>query len=259
MSTMVHPAAFVDERAQIGTGVTIGPGAVIGPHVRVGDRTTIGSHALLTGWTRIGSGCRIHHGAVLGSPPQDLKYTGDEPSYLEIGDLTEIREYVTANLATEAGATTRIGSHVLLMAYSHVAHDCTVGDHAIIANAVQMAGYVTIEDWAIVGGGTVIHQFTRVGRHSMIGGGSRIPQDVAPYVRMAGSPPRLGGINRVGLERRGFSPETLQGLDRAYRILFREKRPVADAVARIRAELPGDPEVEHLARFAETSVRGLTR
>ena len=259
MSTMVHPAAFVDERAELGAGVEIGPGAVIGPHVRVGDRTTIGSHTLLTGWTRIGSGCRIHHGAVLGSPPQDLKYTAKEPSYLEVGDSTEIREYVTANLATDPGATTRIGSHCLLMAYSHVAHDCSLGDHVIIANAVQMAGYVSIEEWAIVGGGTVIHQFTRIGRHAMIGGGSRIPQDVAPFVRVAGSPPRMAGINKVGLERRDFPPATLSALDRAYRILFRERLAVLDAVAKIRAELPGDPEVERFARFAETSVRGLTR
>jgi UDP-N-acetylglucosamine acyltransferase len=256
---MVHPAAFVDERAELGAGVEIGPGAVIGPHVEVGDRTTIGSHALLTGWTRIGSGCRIHHGAVLGSPPQDLKYEGREASYLEIGEATEIREYVTANLATEPGASTRIGRDCLLMAYSHVAHDCALGDHVIIANAVQMAGYVTIEEWAIVGGGTVIHQFTRIGRHSMIGGGSRIPQDIAPFVKVAGSPPRMAGINRVGLERRGFTRETTQALDRAYKILFRQGLAVGDAVARIRAELAGDPAVEHLARFAETSVRGLTR
>jgi len=259
VSTVVHPAAFVDERAQLGVGVEIGPGAVIGPHVRVGDRTTIGSHALLTGWTRVVGGCRIHHGAVLGSPPQDLKYTATEPSFLEVGDHTEIREYVTANLATEAGATTRIGHHCLLMAYALDAHNSELGDHVIIATAVQMAGYVAIHDWAIVGGGTVIHQFTRIGRHSIVGGGSRIPQDVAPFVMVAGSPPRLGGINRVGLERRGFSAETVKALDRAYRILFRQKLPVAEAVARIRTELEGQPEVEHLARFAETSVRGLTR
>ena len=256
---MVHPAAFVDERAQLGTGVEIGPGAVIGPDVRIGDRVTIGSHALLTGWTRVGSGCRIHHGAVLGSPPQDLKYTRREPSFLEVGEDTEIREYVTANLATDPGATTRIGHRCLLMAYSHVAHDCAVGDHVIVANAVQMAGYVTIEDWAIVGGGTVIHQFTRIGRHGMIGGGSRIAQDVAPFVRVAGSPPRMAGINKVGLERRDFPATTIQALDRAYRILFREKLAVEEAVAKIRSELPGDSEVEHFARFAETSVRGLTR
>ena len=171
----------------------------------------------------------------------------------------EIREYVTANLATEPGATTRIGRNCMLMAYAHVAHDCSLGEHVIVANAVQMAGYVSIEEWAIVGGGTVIHQFTRIGRHSMIGGGSRIPQDVAPFVRVAGSPPRMAGINRVGIERRGFSRETTEALERAYRILFRQGLPVGEAVAQIRAELPGDPAVEHFARFAETSVRGLTR
>jgi len=259
VSTMVYPAAFIDERAELGASVEIGPGTVIGPHVRVGDRTTIGSHALLTGWTRIGSGCRIHHGAVVGSPPQDLKYSGTEPSFLAIGDNTEIREYVTANLATEPGATTHVGAECMLMAYSHVAHDCSLGDHVIIANAVQMAGYVSIEEWAIVGGSTVIHQFTRIGRHCMIGGGSRIAQDVAPFVCVAGSPPRMAGINRVGLERRGFTPETLHALDRAYKILFRQGLPVEEAVARLRSELCGDPAVEHLARFAETSVRGLTR
>ena len=258
MTLAIHPAAFVDERAHLGAGVTVGPGAVIGPHVKVGDGTSIDSHALVTGWTTVGRGCRLHHGAVVGSPPQDLKYTG-EKSYLEIGDHTEIREYVTANLATEPGATTRIGSHCLLMAYAHVAHNCQIGDHVILANVVQMAGYVTVEDWAIVGGATVVHQFVRIGRHSMIGGGSRVSQDVAPFVKAAGSPPRLAGINQVGLERRGFSTSTREALDRAYRILFREGLAVPAAVAQIRAELPGIPEVETLARFAETSARGLTR
>ena len=258
MKTEVQPASFVDDRAQLGIGVTIEPGAVIGPHVRIGDRTRVGSHTLLTGWTKIGHDCRIHHGAVLGSPPQDLKYTG-EPSNLEVGDHTEVREYVTANLATESGATTRIGSHCLLMAYAHVAHNCQIGDHVVLANAVQMAGYVTIEDWAIVGGSTVIHQFVRIGRHSMVGGGSRIPQDVAPYIKVAGNPPRLAGINSVGLERRGFSPGTCAAINRAYRILFREQRTVTDAVVRIRAMPDGMPETEYLARFAETSARGLTR
>jgi UDP-N-acetylglucosamine acyltransferase len=258
MSVAIHPGAFVDERAVLGTGVTIGPGAVVGPDVQVGDGTTVGSHALLTGWTTIGRACKIHHGAVLGSPPQDLKYSG-ERSQLEVGDHTEVREFVTANLATEPGATTHIGSHCLLMAYSHVAHNCEVGDHVILANAVQMAGYVVIEDWAIVGGGTVVHQFVRIGRHSMVGGGSRISQDVAPFVKAAGSPPRLAGINGVGLERRGFSAETREALEQAYRILFRERLPVTEAVTRLRATLGGVPEVEQLARFAETSARGLTR
>jgi UDP-N-acetylglucosamine acyltransferase len=213
---------------------------------------------MLDGWTTLGRECRVHHGAAIGGPPQDLKYEGGE-SYLVIGDRTVIRECATANLATEPGATTRVGSDCLLMAYSHVAHNCAIGDHAILANAVQLAGYVAVEDWAIVGGGTVVHQFCRVGRHSMIGGGSRISQDVAPFVKAAGSPPRLAGINSVGLQRRGFTPEAVAGLERAYRMLFRDKLTAAEAVARMRAELGGVHEVEVLARFVETSARGITR
>ncbi len=258
MMTDIHPAAFVEDGAQLGTGVTIGPGAVIGPNVRIGDGTSIGSHALVTGWTTIGKRCRLHHGAVAGSPPQDLKYAGGT-SYLEIGDDTELREYVTANLATEPGATTRIGSHCLLMAYSHVAHNCQLGDHVMIANAVQFAGYVTVEEHAIVGGGTLVHQFVRIGRHSIAGGGSRVVQDIAPFMMAAGSPPRCTGLNRVGLERRGFSAETREALGAAYRLLFREGITVVDAVARMRERFPAIHEVEVLARFAETSARGLTR
>lgn len=256
--TRVHPAAFVDPKARLGEGVVIGPGAVVGPDVAIGDGTRVDSHALVTGWTTVGRDCHLHHGAVVGSPPQDLKYLG-EPSYLVIGDRTVVREYATANLATEPGFTTRIGSDCLLMAYSHVAHNCQVGDRVVIANAVQMAGYVVVDDWAIVGGGTVVHQFTRIGRHAMIGGGSRIPQDIAPYVKAAGSPPRNAGVNTVGLERRGFAKETRTAIERAYRIFFREGLTSAAAVARIRAELGGIPEVEHFARFCETSVRGISR
>jgi UDP-N-acetylglucosamine acyltransferase len=258
MSTLIHPAAFVESGAQLGNGVVIGPGAVVGPHVTIGDGTRIDSHALVTGWTRVGARCHVHNGAVLGSAPQDLKYDGAE-SYLEVGDDTVVREFVTANLATDPGATTRIGSHCLLMACCHVAHNCALGDHVIVANAVLFAGYVSVEDWAIVGGGTVVHQFTRLGRHCMIGGGSRISQDVAPFVKAAGSPPRLAGINRIGLERRGFTSAACDAIDQAYRLLFRKGLTVDAAVAEMRAAFPGDAEIEHLARFAETSARGLTR
>ena len=151
MSVTIHPAAFVRRARRSRPGRHRRAGAVIGPNVRIGDRTRIGSHALVTGWTRIGHDCRLHHGAVVGSPPQDLKYSG-EVSYLEVGDHTELREYVTLNLATEPGATTRVGHHCLLMAYAHIAHNCQVGNHVVIANACQFGGYVTIEDWAIVGG-----------------------------------------------------------------------------------------------------------
>ena len=258
MSVRIHPAAFVDPGAQLGVDVTIGPGTIVGPGVKVGDRTQVDAHVLLTGWTTVGSGCRLHHGAVLGSPPQDLKYSG-EPSFLEVGDRTVLREYVTANLATEPGFTTRVGDDCLLMAYSHVAHNCQVGSRVVIANAVQMAGYVVVDDWAIVGGGTVVHQFVRIGRHSMIGGGSRIPQDVAPYVKTAGSPPRNAGVNSIGLERRGVPEATRRALEQAYRIFFREGYTSARAVEEIRASLPGVSEVEHFARFCETSVRGVSR
>jgi UDP-N-acetylglucosamine acyltransferase len=259
VSVLIHPAAHVDPAAQLGVDVSVGPGTIVGPNVVVGDRTRIDSGARLDGWTKIGADCHVHHGAVIGTAPQDLKYKEGEPSYLTVGDRTALREYVTANRATEPGATTTIGSDCLLMAYVHVAHNCSIGDHVVIANIVQFAGYVAIEDWAIIGGGTLVHQFTRVGCHAIVGGMSRVTQDVAPYVKAAGSPPRNAGLNGIGLERRGFPEATRDALDRAYRILFRDKLTVKDATQRMRSEFPGIAEVEHLARFAETSVRGLTR
>ncbi|MGH7742846.1 MAG: acyl-ACP--UDP-N-acetylglucosamine O-acyltransferase, partial [Candidatus Eiseniibacteriota bacterium] len=213
----------------------------------------------LDGWTRLGADCRVSHGAALGGAPQDLKYRPGPPSYLEFGERTVIREFVTANLATAPETTTRVGRDCLLMAYSHVAHDCAIGDHVVIANAVQFAGFVAVEDWAILGGGSLVHQFVRIGCHAMVGGGTRISQDVAPYIKCAGSPPRLAGLNAIGLERRGIPDATRQALERAYRILFRDGLTATEAAARMRGEFPGVAEVEHLARFAETSVRGLTR
>ena len=221
MSVRIHSTALVDPQARLGADVEVGPGSIVGPHVTLGDRTRIDAHAMVTGWTTLGSDNHVHHGAVLGSPPQDLKYAG-QPSYLVVGERNVFREYVTANLATEPGESTRIGSDGLLMAYAHVAHNCAIGDHVVIANAVQLAGYVVVDDWAIVGGGTVVHQFTRIGRHSMIGGGSRVSQDIAPFVKSAGSPPRNAGINAIGLERRGFARETRDAIERAYRIFFRD-------------------------------------
>jgi UDP-N-acetylglucosamine acyltransferase len=259
VSARIHPAAFVDPAARLGVDVQIGPGAVIGPEVTLGDRTRVDSHALIEGWTTVGADCHVHHGAVLGTAPQDLKYVRGEPSFLVVGDHTTVREYVTANLATEAGGTTRIGNHCLLMAYSHVAHNVSLGDHVVIANSVQFAGYVSVEDWVIVGGTTGVHQFVRIGCHAMVGGGARVTQDIAPYVKCAGGTPHNAGLNRIGLERRGFPKSTIDALDRAYRTLFRDGLTVVEAVKRLRAEWPDIPEVEHLARFAETTARGLTR
>ena len=214
----------------------------------------------LDGWTRFGADCHVSHGAALGGPPQDLKYRAGTPTFLEFGERNQIREFVTANLATEPGTATRVGSDCLLMAYSHVAHDCSIGDQVVVANAVQFAGYVAVEDWAIVGGATVVHQFVRIGCHAMVGGGSRISQDVAPYVKCAGSPPRLAGTQLDRARAARCSPNRFAArLDRAYRMLFRDGLTITEAVARMRTEYAGIAEVERLARFAETSVRGLTR
>jgi UDP-N-acetylglucosamine acyltransferase len=258
VSVTVHPTAIVEHGARLGADVSIGPGSIVGGHVTLGDRTRVDSHVLVTGWTRVGSDSHLHHGAVLGTAPQDLKYPGEE-SYLELGHHVVVREFVTANLATDPGAATRIGDSCMLMACAHVAHNCVLGDHVIVANAVLFAGYVTVEDWAIVGGGSQIHQFTRIGRHSMLGGGSRVTQDIAPFIKAGGSPPRLGGLNRIGLQRRGFARATCEALEDAYRLLFRGGLTVERAVAAMRAAHPGVPEVEVLAHFAETSARGLTR
>ena len=258
MSTHVHPAAFVDPGARLGPGVTIGPGAIIGPDVEIGEGTRVDAYALVTGWTRVGRNCQIFHCAVVGVAPQDLKYRG-EKTYVEVGDETILREFSTVHRATAPEGTTRVGSHCLLMANAHVAHDSTVGDHCVLANAVSLAGFVTVEEYAILGGTVGVHQFTRVGAHSIVGGLSRVIQDVIPYGKAGGNPLRIVGLNSIGLSRRGFAPDVQAALKRAYRLLFRENLPVSEAVARMRAECLSCPEVERMARFAETSVRGLTR
>lgn len=254
----VHPLALVDPHAQLATDVTVGPFCWVGPDVMLGAGTVLDSHVRVDGHTTVGARVRLHAGAVLGGPPQDLKFRG-ETTFLTVGDDTVIRECVTANLASEEGASTRIGAGCLVMAYAHVAHNTIVGDHVILANGVQLAGYVTIEDWAIVGGLTPVHQFVRIGAHSMVGGGCRVPQDVAPFTRAAGQPLKPIGLNAIGLARRGFTAERIAELKEAYRLLFRSDLRVVDAVARMRADLPASPEVEHFARFALDSQRGLTR
>ena len=254
----VHSLAVVDPRARLGTDVRVGPFCWVGPDVTLGAGVVLDSHVRIDGHTTLGARARVHAGAVLGGPPQDLKYRG-EISYLTIGDDTVIRECATANLASEEGAATRIGARCLIMAYAHIAHNTSVGDQVILANGVQLAGYVTIEDWAIIGGLTPVHQFVRIGAHAMVGGGCRVSQDVAPYTRAAGQPLKAIGLNAVGLARRGFLPERIAEIKQAYKMLFRSDLRVEDAASRIRAELPTSPEIEHFVRFALDSKRGLTR
>ena len=256
--TVIHPSAIVDPAARLGQGVVVGPWAMIGAGVEVGDGTEIGPRVLIERDTVLGEDCRLFNGAVLGTDPQDLKYQG-EPTVLEVGDRTVIREFATLNRGTNASGRTVVGSDCMIMAYAHVAHDCELGNHVILSNSVNMAGHVLIEDWVIVGGITPIHQFVRIGAHAFVGGGSRIAQDVPPYCRAAGNPPALFGLNTVGLERRGFSEEVRAALKKTYRILFQSKLNVAQAVARVDEEVPALPEVLHLVSFLQSSDRGVTR
>jgi UDP-N-acetylglucosamine acyltransferase len=256
-ATLVHPTALVHADAELGQGVTVGPWAIVGPGVRVGDGTEIGPRVLVERDTVVGEDCRISNGAVLGTDPQDLKYQG-ESTVLEVGDRTVIREFATLNRGTAASGRTLVGSDCLLMAYSHVAHDCELGNHVVLSNSVNMAGHVLIEDWVIIGGLTAIHQFVRIGAHAFVGGASRLPQDVPPYCRVAGNPSKLYGLNGVGLERRGLSPETRAALKKAYGILFRSKLNLSEAVTRAENEVSSIPEVRHLLAFIKASERGIT-
>lgn len=255
---LIHPSAIVHPEAVIGDGVEVGPWTIVGPGATIGEGTRIGSNVLVDGDTTIGTHCEIFHGAVLGTAPQDLKFKGEQ-TRLFVGDRTTIREYATLNRGTSASGETVVGSDCLLMAYSHVAHDCRVGNHVVLANSVNMAGHVTIEDWAIVGGLTPIHQFVRIGAHSFIGGGSRIPQDVPPYCRAAGNPPKLYGLNSVGLDRRGFSKETRLALKKAYRLVFSSTSTVTQGIAQAESEVVQLPEVRQFLQFIRDSDRGVTQ
>ena len=254
--TKIHPTAIVDAAAVLGVGVVVGPWALIGPQVSIGDGTEVGPRVYIEKDTVVGEDCFLANGAVLGTDPQDLKFKGEKTT-LEVGDRTIIREFATLNRGTSASGRTVVGSDCLLMAYTHVAHDCEIGNHVILANAVNMAGHVVIEDWVIVGGVTPIHQFVRIGAHAFIGGGSRVPQDVPPYCRAAGNPPKLYGLNTVGLERRGLSDEVRKALKQAYRVLFQGDENMSRSVERAEREVPPIPEVRHLLEFIRASERGV--
>jgi len=255
--TSVHSTAVVHADAVLHPGVELGPFAVIGPGVELGANVRVGAHAVIERDTRVGEGCRISHGAVVGSDPQDLKYAG-ESTRLEVGDRTRIREFCTLNRGTAATGITRIGSDCLLMAYTHVAHDCTVGDHVILSNAVQIGGHVHVGDWAILGALTGAHQFTRIGEHSFIGGATKIAQDVPPYVLADGNPCQARGINSVGLQRRGYSQESIYGLRAAFRTLFKNRAlNLGQALNELELQDELTAEVRSLMKFIRESERGV--
>jgi UDP-N-acetylglucosamine acyltransferase len=256
MNTSIDDRAVVHPKAQLGERVTVGPFTIIEENVVIDEGTHIGSNVLIASGTRIGKECRIHHGAVLGTVPQDLKFR-DEQTTLEVGNHTIIREYATLNRGTSERWKTTVGSHCFIMAYAHIAHDCDVGNHVILANCVNMAGHVVIEEHAIIGGVTPIHQFVRIGRHSMIGGGFRVPKDVPPYILAGQEPMIFQGLNIVGLKRRNFPPETIDVLEKTYRLLYQSYLNVSQAIERIKSDLPLTVEVQHVLDFIATSKRGI--
>jgi len=259
MKAEVHPSAVVQPGARLAAGVSVGPYSVIGPQVEVGEGTWIGAHVVLDGRMRIGRGNKIFHFASLGAPPQDKKYAGEDTA-VEIGDGNTIREYVTINRGTALDAgVTRVGDDNWIMAYVHFAHDCQIGSHTIFANTCELAGHVTVGDWAILGGVTLVHQFVHIGAHAFTGMGTYLAQDLPPYVAAAGNRARPYGINSEGLKRRGFSAETINGLKRAYRTLYRRGRGLEEARQELESQVAGCAEVGHIVQFLARSKRGIIR
>ena len=256
MSTTIDPRAIVNTKAKLGDNVVVGPNTIIEEDVIIGAGTIIASNALIANGARLGKECRVHHGAVVGTIPQDLKFRG-EVSFLEVGDHTTLREYVTLNRGTGDRGKTVIGHHCFIMAYAHVAHDCVIGNHVILANAVNMAGHVIIEDYVVVGGMVPIHQFTHIGRHAMIGGGFRVTKDVPPYILAGHEPLAFQGLNVVGLRRRNFSNETIAKIEEAYGYIYGGELNVTQALEKIKDSQPVPDEVARIVDFIERSKRGI--
>lgn len=254
----IHPTALVDAGAQLADSVEIGPYSVIGPHVRLGEGTQVMSHAVIEGWTSLGSACVVFPFASIGQKTQDLKYKGGAPR-VEIGDRTTIREFVTVNAATNDGDATKIGNDCLIMAYAHIAHDCVVGNGVIMANCATLAGHVIIQDQVGVGGLVGVHQFVRLGRLSYIGGFGKVVQDIPPFMLADGNPLAVRALNSVGLKRKGFSEEAQSLLKKCYKILYMEKLSTRQALEKIDSEVEKVPEVEELLGFIRSSERGITK
>lgn len=256
---MIHPTAIIDPKAELGSNVQVGPYSVIGPGVRIGEGTRIGSHVVIQGPTTIGRNNHIYHFCSLGEAPQDKKYKG-EPTTLEIGDDNTIREYCTFNRGTVQDANaTRMGNNNWVMAYVHVAHDCQIGNNTIFANNSSLAGHVIVDDFAILGGFTLVHQFCKIGSHVITAVGSVVFKDVPPFVTASGYDAQPHGLNSEGLKRRGFSPETLLQLKRAYKTLYKSSLTLEEAKQKLAEQASGCPEVGVLLAFLNTTTRGIIR
>lgn len=256
MSHSIDPKSVVSSKAQLGDNVSVGPFTVIEDDVVIGDGCRVASSALIANGARIGKNCVVHHGAVIANAPQDLKYQ-NEPTTLEIGDNTVVREFCTLHRGTVDTGKSVIGSDCLLMAYVHVAHDCRVGDRCILANVVTLAGHVNIGDWVTIGGLTAMHQFVNIGSHAMIGGGLRVVKDVPPYILAGRDPLRYEGVNVIGLRRRGFTREQIETIEDAYRALYSSGLIVSDAAKKIESEFPPSNEISIILDFLKSASRGI--
>jgi UDP-N-acetylglucosamine acyltransferase len=257
---MPHPTAIIDPTAKVPASCSIGPYCVIGAEVELGESCELMSHVSIHGPTKIGSHNRFFPFCAIGGEPQDLTYRGEKTG-LEMGDYNVVREFVTINRGTvKGGGVTRVGSHTLLMAYAHVAHDNVVGDRVIMANAATLAGHVTIEEWATVGAFSAVHQFTRVGAHAYVGGGTIVTKDVLPFAKVvAPREARTYGLNAIGLERRGFSKERIAKIHHAFRVLFNSKLNTSQALEKLKSEGDQGEDVAMVVRFIEESARGVVK
>lgn len=252
----IHPLAYVEPGAKIGHNVTIEPFASVKHTVTLEDDVIIKSHAYIDGHTTVGAGSVIYPSASIGTKPQDLKYRG-EKTFVKIGKRCEIREFVTINASCQENSTVEVGDDCLIMAYSHIAHNCQIGNRVIMSNGATLAGHVTVEDCAIIGGLTPVHQFARIGRHAMVGGLSRVTHDIPPYTIGAGIPFKFGGLNMVGLKRHGFPLHTRRELSKAFRIVFKSKLHIEEALRLVEQECELIPEIQHWLTFCRASKRGL--
>lgn len=256
---MIHATAIIDPSAKLADDVSVGAYSVIGADVEIGEGTWIGPHVVINGPTTIGRDNRIYQFASIGECPQDLKYDG-EATRLELGDGNTIREYVTMNRGTVGGGgITRVGSHNLFMAAAHVAHDCQVGNHIVFANAASLAGHVSVGDHAILGGFTCVHQFSAIGAHAFAGLGTVINRDVPPFVMVAGNHAEAIGINKNGLKRRNFTPETIRALHSTFRTLIKARGKRDEAFAKVEPMAEAHPEVRDFVDFVKNSERGVVR
>jgi UDP-N-acetylglucosamine acyltransferase len=255
---MNQPLAFVHANAKIAKNVVIEPFSTIHSDVEIGEGTWIGSNVTIFSGARIGKNCKIYPGAVIAAEPQDLKFAG-EYTTVEIGDHTVIRECATINRGTSDRLKTVVGSHCLIMAYVHVAHDCFVGSHVVIANSVQIAGHVKIGDYTIIGGSSAIRQFVQIGSHVMISGGSLIRKDVPSFIKAAREPLSYAGVNSIGLRRRGYTTDTISSIQEIFRIIYLSKLNNSEALDKVELEMPATPERDEIINFIRNSERGIIR